>query len=46
LIFSEQPDRIVSKRKIKVPHGDNLKKVVSSLKSVNLYYDNFYCEVI
>jgi hypothetical protein len=26
--------------------GENRKKVVSSLKSVKLYFDNFHCEII
>jgi hypothetical protein len=37
---------IVSKNKIKVPHVKNLKKVISTLKSVKLYFDNFHCEII
>jgi hypothetical protein len=32
---------LFSKHKIEVPHGENLKKVVSSLKSVKLCFDKF-----
>jgi hypothetical protein len=51
LLFFKQSDivRIASKNKIEVPHGENLKKVVStvsSLKSVKSYFDNFHCEII
>jgi hypothetical protein len=35
--FSEKND---------VPNGETLKKVVSSLKNVKLYFDNFRCEIV
>jgi hypothetical protein len=48
LLFYKQSDivRIVSKNKFAVPHEENLKKVVSSMKSVKLYFDNVHCEII
>jgi hypothetical protein len=48
LLSLNSPDnyRIVNNNKSEVPHREYLKEVVSSLKSVQLYFDNFHCEII
>jgi hypothetical protein len=32
--------------KIEERYGENLKNLLSSLKSLKLYFDNFHCEII